>query len=250
MRVYDRPEDEWVGVPFPPVVDEETWELAQEAKKRRFTRSGRNTKLFYLLQHLVRCAECGFLMGCRANRRQTVKRDGKSYRYELDPPHRYYNCYGMLNEGAKCREHPYIRAERLEGLVWGEVKKVLENPGLIVAGIEALNAQANGGGLAEEIARAERDLHKVQMEEGPGHPALRVGKDHREAAGSSTQVHHRKVGGSAEGAGRPPRQGVGGSREADGDGARRRVGAAGRRQAGQPVGRGAQGGASGSFWTG
>ena len=165
MRVYDRPEDEWVGVPFPPVVDEETWELAQEAKKRRFTRSGRNTKLFYLLQHLVRCAECGFLMGCRANRRQTVKRDGKSYRYELDPPHRYYNCYGMLNEGVKCRKHPYIRAERLEGLVWGEVKKVLENPGLIVAGIEALNAQANGGGLAEEIARTERDLQKVQLEE-------------------------------------------------------------------------------------
>ena len=164
-RRYGRPEDEWVGVPFPPVVDEETWEQAQEAKKRRLTRSGRNTKLFYLLQHLVRCAECGFLMGCRANRRQTAKRDGKVYRYELDPPHRYYNCYGMLNEGVKCREHPYIRAEQLEGLVWGEVKKVLENPGLIVAGIEAMNAQAGGGGWAEEIARAERDLQKVQMEE-------------------------------------------------------------------------------------
>ena len=165
MRRYDRPEDEWVGVPFPPVVDEETWEQAQEAKKQRLTRSGRNTKLFYLLQHLVRCAECGFLMGCRANRRQTAKRDGKVYRHELDPPHRYYNCYGMLNEGVRCREHPYIRAERLEGVVWSEVKKVLENPDLIVAGIEAMNSQADGGALAEEIARAERDLQRVQMEE-------------------------------------------------------------------------------------
>ena len=71
----------------------------------------------------------------------------------------------MLNEGVKCREHPYIRAEQLEGLVWGEVKKVLENPGLIVAGIEAMNAQAGGSGLAGDIARAERDLQKVQMEE-------------------------------------------------------------------------------------
>ena len=164
-RRYARPEDEWVEVPFPPLVDEETWQQAQEAKKQRLTRSGRNTKLFYLLQHLVRCAECGFLMGCRANRRQTVKRDGKVYRYELDPPHRYYNCYGMLNEGVRCREHPYIKAERLEGVVWSEVKKVLENPGLIVAGIEAMDSQAAGGGLAEEIAKAERDLHKVQMEE-------------------------------------------------------------------------------------
>ncbi len=58
-----------------------------------------------------------------------------------------------------------IRAERLEGLVWGEVKKVLENPGLILAGIEAMNAQDDGGGLVEEIAMAERDLQRIQMEE-------------------------------------------------------------------------------------
>ena len=34
MRRYDRPEDEWVGVPFPPVIDEETWQAdpgSQEA---------------------------------------------------------------------------------------------------------------------------------------------------------------------------------------------------------------------------
>ena len=165
MRRYDRPEDEWVGVPFPPVIDEETWQQAQEAKKQRLTRSGRNTKIFYLLQHLIRCAECGYVMGCQANRRQTVKRDGKSYKYDLDPPHRYYRCYGKLNIGVKCREHSYIRAERLEELVWGQVRKMLENPGLIVAGIESLNFQAEGGGLAEEIARAERDLQKVQVEE-------------------------------------------------------------------------------------
>ena len=165
MRRYDRPEDEWVGVPFPPVIDEETWQQAQEAKKQRLTRSGRNTKIFYLLQHLIRCAECGYIMGCQANRRQTVKRDGKSYKYELDPPHRYYRCYGKLNIGVKCREHGYIRAERLEELVWGQVRKMLENPGLIVAGIESLNSQAEGGGLAGEIARAERDLQKVQVEE-------------------------------------------------------------------------------------
>ena len=164
-RRYDRPEDEWVGVPFPPVVDEEIWDLAQEAKKRRLSQSGRNSKIFYLLQHLVRCAECGYLMGCRANRRQTAKRDGKVYRYELDPPRRYYRCYGMENEGVKCRERPHIRAERLEALVWGEVKKVLENPGVIVAGIEAMDSRADNGGLDEDIAVAERELQKVQMEE-------------------------------------------------------------------------------------
>ena len=165
MRRYDRPEDEWVGVPFPPVVDEETWDLAQEVKKRRLTHSGRNTKIFYLLQHLVRCAECGYLMACRANRRQTSRRKSKDYIYDLDTPRRYYRCYGTENEGAKCREHPFIRAERLEALVWGEVKKVLENPGVIVAGIEAMDSQAESGEFDEEIAGAERDLQKVRMEE-------------------------------------------------------------------------------------
>ncbi len=165
MRRYDRPEDEWVGIPFPPVVDGETWELAQQAKRRRLTRSGRNTKIFYLLQHMVRCAECGYLMGCRATRRESVRRGGRLYRYDLEHPRRYYNCYGMLNEGMRCRERPFIRAERLEGLVWGEIKKVLENPDLIVAGIEAMDARADEGGLADEIAEAERDLRKVQAEE-------------------------------------------------------------------------------------
>ena len=63
-----------------------------------------------------------------------------------------------------CRQKPMIRAERLEGLAWSEVKRVLENPDIIVAGIEALDSTENGG-LAEEIDTTERDLQKVQMEE-------------------------------------------------------------------------------------
>ena len=42
---------------------------------------------------------------------------------------------------------------------------MLENPDPIVASIEALDAEAEDGGLADEIAKAERDLQKVQMEE-------------------------------------------------------------------------------------
>ena len=57
-----------------------------------------------------------------------------------------------------------IRAERLEGLVWGQVKRVMENPDLIVTGIESLDSQ-EGEGLDEQIARAERELQKVQFEE-------------------------------------------------------------------------------------
>ena len=117
------------------------------------------------MQHMVRCAECGFLMGGAATTKKEVKRNGKVYKYEMNPPRRYYRCYGYQQMRLQCRPKPMIRAERLEGLVWNEIRKVLENPGLIIAGIEALSSQEDGGGLAEEVAAAERDLQNVQMEE-------------------------------------------------------------------------------------
>jgi hypothetical protein len=165
MQVYEQPQDEWIGVPFPTLVDEETWEKAKALRRKRKTKSKRNTKVFYLLQHMVRCAECGFLMGGAATTKKEVKRNGKLYKYEMNPPRRYYRCYGYQQMRLQCRPKPMIRAERLEGLVWNEIRKVLENPGLIIAGIEALSSQEDGGGLAEEIASAERDLQNVQMEE-------------------------------------------------------------------------------------
>ena len=52
----------------------------------------------------------------------------------------------------------------MEEPVWSEVKRVLENPDLIVAGIATLDSQ-EGGGMEEEIAQAKRDLRSIQMEE-------------------------------------------------------------------------------------
>ena len=162
--IYEQPKDTWIEVPFPPLVAEETWDKVQDIKKHRVSRAKRNTKVFYMLQHLVRCAECGMLLGGRATRQNTVRRNGKVYHYDLDPPRRYYQCYGMQKRLFRCREHPFIRAERLEGLIWGEVKKAVQNPEVIVAGIGALDAQEDTG-LAEEIARAELDMRDVQLEE-------------------------------------------------------------------------------------
>ena len=86
LRVYEQPKDTWIGVPFPPLVDEQTWDRVRVLKKRRLLRAKRNTKLFYMLQHIVTCAECGRLMGARTNRTGTTKHNGKTYAYELDPP--------------------------------------------------------------------------------------------------------------------------------------------------------------------
>ena len=112
IQVYEQPEDEWIAVPFPPLVDEDTWERARVLRRQRWTRAKRNTKVFYLLQHMMRCSECGFLMGGSANTKKEVKRNGKLYKYELDPPRRYYRCYGYQQMRLQCRAKPMIRATR------------------------------------------------------------------------------------------------------------------------------------------
>ena len=163
-KEYDQPRDTWIEVPVPPLVDEETWERAQKLKKQRSRGAKRNTKVLYLLQHLLKCGECGHNFHAKSTWRTSSVRNGKKYHYDLPAPRRYYKCNGMESLRLRCRELHYIRAERLEGPIWSEVKRVLQNPDLIVAGIDTLDSQ-EGGGLEEEIAQAERDLRSIQLEE-------------------------------------------------------------------------------------
>ena len=163
-RVIAQPEDTWIGVPFPPLVDEKTWDRAQALKKERASLSRRNTRVFFLLQHLVKCSECGLLFGCRSKTRGTSKYKDRTYKYEYNSPHRYYSCYGMQREHMGCRERSYIRADRLEELIWSEVKAVVQDPELIVRGMESMGEQEDGS-LERRIAQAERELRKVQSED-------------------------------------------------------------------------------------
>ena len=164
MKVYDQPRDTWIEIPVPQIIDDETWERAQALKKKRSVRAKRNTNVLYLLQHLLRCGECGRNFHARCARTTTNVRNGKKYRYELPTPSRYYMCNGQLSMRLRCRERPYIRAERLEEPIWSEVKRVIQNPDLIVAGIDTFDAAGNGG-LEDEIVQAEQDVRSIQMEE-------------------------------------------------------------------------------------
>ena len=164
MKVYDQPRDSWIEIPVPQVIDDATWERAQNLKKQRSVKARRNTKVLYLLQHLLKCAECGSNFHTRASWTTTSVRKGKAYTYELTAPRRYYMCNGMQSMRLRCRKRPYIRAEQLEEPIWGEVKRVLQDPDLIVAGIATLDSQ-DGGGMEEQIAQAEQVLRSIQMEE-------------------------------------------------------------------------------------
>ena len=149
---------------IPRLIDDETWERSQKLKKQRSRRATRNTKVLYLLQHLLRCGECGHNFHAKSQWTTINVRNGKNYRYDLPTPRRYYKCNGMQSMRLRCREKPYIRAEQLEESIWREVKRVIQNPEVIIDCIHTSDSQGSGS-LEEELAQAERNLWSIQMEE-------------------------------------------------------------------------------------
>ena len=162
-KVYEQPGESWIEVPVPALVDEETWDRAQSAKRERFNHAKRNTKQFYLLQYMLRCSECGRKFRAQAMWRSSSSRNGKRYNYELSTPNRYYCCTGKEIR-LRCRAKPFINADKIEGRIWEEVRRVLEQPGVIIAGVES-QADQESEPLAEDQTRAERDLRNVQAED-------------------------------------------------------------------------------------
>ena len=150
LKVKQLSEDTWIEIPFPPLVDEETWNRVQTLKVSRKVVARRATKAFYLLQHLVRCAECGSLMG------------GLVKPYKNSDHLRYYRCRGMKQYKLKCREHTYVNAAQLEARVWAEVRNLLESPSRVLSFLEDREDTA---AMAEAERATEREYVKVQAEE-------------------------------------------------------------------------------------
>ena len=122
----DEPADRWMFIPVAPLVTDETFALAQERLTRNAHFAKRNTKKPTLLQGILVCRECGY--ACyRSSTRTTNKR---IY---------YYRCIGSDNyrhaSGRVCHSRP-IRADELDGLVWAEVRRLLEDPALVRAEID------------------------------------------------------------------------------------------------------------------
>ncbi len=122
----DQPPEEWTTVAVPALISEETFELAQAhlQENKRFAR--RNTKEPTLLQGILVCRECGY--ACYRTSTRTTKRRIA-----------YYRCIGQDGwrhvGGHVCTSRP-IRAEELDELVWGQVRRLLESPELVQAEID------------------------------------------------------------------------------------------------------------------
>jgi len=119
---HQRPRDEWIEIPVPALVTEETFARAQELLYHNKLRSRRRTIAPSVVQGLVGCAKCGYAL----SRTSTQTSARKIH---------YYKCIGSDSwrklGGPVCDNKRFIRQELLDQIVWAEIVRLLQDPVLI-----------------------------------------------------------------------------------------------------------------------
>ena len=119
--VIDRGREDWLQIPVPALVDEDTWQRVQRrlADNKRY--AARNSSNPSLLQGICACSSCGYAY-YRTSTRTTNK---KIY---------YYRCLGSddyrYEHGRVCANKP-VRADYLDTVVWDHITALLADPALI-----------------------------------------------------------------------------------------------------------------------
>ncbi|HUL12357.1 MAG TPA: recombinase family protein [Methylococcaceae bacterium] len=118
---HERPRVEWIEIPVPALVSEETFALAQENLEQNKRHAPRRTIEPSVLQGLVHCRQCGYAL-YRTSTRSSARKI------------HYYRCLGSdayRHAGqALCDQKP-IRQDLLDHLVWSEILRLLTDPTLI-----------------------------------------------------------------------------------------------------------------------
>ena len=135
------PPEEWMAIPVPAIVSQDTFDAAQARldRNRQFARRN-NTAHDYLLRGLVSCGQC--LLACTGR--------------TLHPGYHYYLCRGRTDalraaQGQRCTAR-YAPAHALDELVWHDLCRVLTEPVLITHALQ----RAQGGAWLPQALQARR----------------------------------------------------------------------------------------------
>lgn len=157
-----RPEEEWIRVPVPAIVDTDTWQRANEMLQKSRQMATRNAKHDYLLNGLLRCAECGFVFsGTR------LKENLKGGRYTD-----YYGYYCSTKShytrkkvyGVTCSQG-YITCRVLDKAVWTVVCDLLLKPETLVTALESNLRGERNEQVNRQIEYLERELERKHAED-------------------------------------------------------------------------------------
>src|SRR6266702_962783 len=144
-----RPRQEWIEIPVPALISENTFDLAQEQLQKNKQHSPRRTIEPTLLQGMLVCQHCGYALYRSSTK--TTKR--KLY---------YYRCLGSDAyrhlKGSVCSNRP-IRQDYLDEFVWKEIIHLLDEPALIQSAIDRRMQAARN---ADPLRKREQALRHQQ----------------------------------------------------------------------------------------
>ena len=153
---HQRPREEWIEIPVPALVTEESFARAQELLYQNKIRSRRRTIAPSVVQGLVSCAKCGYAL----SRTSTQTSARKIH---------YYKCIGSDSwrklGGPVCDNGRFIRQELLDQIVWTEVIRLLEEPALIHQELDRRLAVAR---TSDPTAKREQSLQRELTHVGKG----------------------------------------------------------------------------------
>ncbi len=146
--VEQRPPEDWILIEgaSPRIIEQHIWDRVHLVISDPERIHHRITASNYLLKGRIKCAVCGSgIVG------QTLRTKGHDYRY--------YRCRHVYdrNTGHSCSAR-YIRADKLETVIWRETIQVLSQPELVLDELRRLSAVAVDTGDADRI---EHELQAV-----------------------------------------------------------------------------------------
>ncbi|WP_108669568.1 recombinase family protein [Peribacillus acanthi] len=139
-----RPEEEWVVMKIPSIIDEDQFQYAQQLLKEGRRRSTKNGIHDYLLSGLVRCGRCGSTM----TGRRTLSHGKNFYIYECRK-----NYAGAKTKG--CGKQ--MSENKLNKIVWEHVVSIFNNPESIYEYQEEEKGKRH---ILNEMQRIEEELEK------------------------------------------------------------------------------------------
>jgi site-specific DNA recombinase len=148
----ERPREEWIEIPVPALIAEETFARAQELLHENKVRARRRTIEPSLVQGLVSCRKCGYALS-RTSARSSARKI------------HYYRCIGTDGwrhlGGPRCDNRP-VRQDLLDQIVWTEVIRLLEDPVLIQQELDRRLAAARAADPTRQREQAlQRELVRV-----------------------------------------------------------------------------------------
>jgi site-specific DNA recombinase len=157
---HERPRQEWIEIPVPALVSEDSFARAQELLQENKLRSKRRTIAPSIVQGLVSCQKCGYAF----SRTSTYTSARKLH---------YYKCIGSDGwrklGGPVCDNGRLVRQDLLDQIVWAEVQRLLEDPTLIQQELDRRLAAARSSdptkqreqSLRRELTRVGKSLERL-----------------------------------------------------------------------------------------